>query len=811
MTVRHELRQAARALRRAPAFTFISVATLALAIGGCVAIFTVVNAVLLAPLPYRQPGRLVVIHEDAAMAAKLQEPWIPDNPEQFHAWRQRARAFSGMAIAQGGRMDLTQAGQPPAQLKAGRVSANFLPLLGARLELGRNFRPSEDAPNGPPVVILTHRLWAARFHSDSAIVGKIVTLNNQPHTVVGVLASGFRWPFRGGFITGRPGLLAPIGIAYHGPSADSLAGDYNYQVIARLRPGMTAAQATAQLDAIENQLTHRYAPSAQIWTILTPVQTALAGSARQGLWLLLAAVLAVLLIGCVNLANLALARATGRTREMGVRAALGAGRAGLMRSQFAESFLLALAGGAAGLLLAWWGEAALLAWIPAGWTPAHGVPWDWRVAGFAAAVTMVSAILFGVAPAWRAGRADPQLALASGGRSLSESRPARRWREALVAAEVALGAVLLIAAGLFLRSLWTLTGRPSGIRIRHVLTVQLVLPGSSYYQKNAAILRFDGQVLANLRAVPGVAHAALISSLPLAGDAWFDGIQIPGRHLPAEQQPLAQVRFVSPGVFSTLGIHILRGRGFAAADQQAAPNEAVISRHMARAIWPGQSPIGKTFSDGSAQLRVVGIAADVLERPTERPANVVYQPYWTFPWVETVVAVRSRLAPATLAPEIQLAVWKVDPTVPVQNFKTMDHVAAAALGPQRFEASLLALFAAAALLLAGLGVYGVVAYSVGRRTQEIGIRSALGARPGALAGEVIRQAIAPVVVGLVIGVAAALAAGRLVASLLYAVTPSDPATIAVVAAALLAAGALAAWLPARRAARTDPAAALRES
>jgi predicted permease len=809
MTAWRELRQAARSLRQAPAFTFIAVATLALAIGACVAIFTVVNAVLLAPLPYRQPGRLFVIHEDAAMAAKLQEPWIPDNAEQFHVWRQRARAFSGMAIAQGGRMDLTQSGEPPAQLNVGRVSANFLPLLGARLQLGRNFRPSEDVPTGPPVVILTHRLWVARFHSDPAIVGKIVTLDNHPHTVVGVLAPGFRWPFRGGFITGQPRLLAPIGLGYSGPV--HMGSDYNYQVIARLRPGVTAAQATAQLDAIENQLTHRYAPSVHIWAILTRVQTALAGSARQGLWLLLAAVLAVLLIGCVNLANLALARATGRTREMGVRAALGAGRAGLMRSQFAESILLAIAGGTVGLLLAWWGEAALLAWIPAHWAPPGGVPWDWRVAGFAAAVTMVSAILFGVAPAWRAGRADPQLALASGGRSLSESRSARRWREALVAAEVALGAVLLLAAGLFLRSLWTLTGRPSGIRTSHVLTVQLVLPGSSYYQKNAAILRFDGRVLAHLRALPGVAHAALISSLPLAGDSWFDGIQIPGRHLPAEQQPLAQVRFVSPGVFSTLGIRILRGRGFAAADQQAAPHEAVISRHMARALWPGQSPIGQTFSDGSAQLRVIGIAADVLERPTERAANVVYQPYWTFPWVETVVAVRSRLAPATLAPEIQRAVWQVDPTVPVQNFKTMDHVATAALGPQRFEASLLALFAAAALLLAGLGVYGVVAYAVSRRTQEIGIRAALGARPGALAVEVIRQALAPVAIGLLIGVAAALAAGRLVASLLYAVAPSDPPTIAAVVAALLAAGALAAWLPARRAAHTDPAAALRES
>lgn len=810
MTPWRELRQAARSLRQAPAFTLIAVATLALAIGACVAIFTVVNAALLAPLPYRQPGRLLVIHEDAAMAAKLQQPWIPDNAEQFHAWRQRARAFSGMAIAQGSRMDLAQPGQPPAQINAGRVSANFLSLLGARLQLGRNFRPSEDVPNGPPVVILTHRLWAARFHSDPAILGKIVTLDNHAHTVVGVLAPGFRWPFRGIFITGRPSLLAPIGLAYRALSADSLGGDYNYQVIARLRPGMTVEQASAQLDAIENQLTHRFEPSVHIWTILTPVQTALAGSARQGLWLLLAAVLAVLLIGCVNLANLALARATGRGREMGVRAALGAGRAGLMRSQFAESLLLAVAGGAAGLLLAWWGEAALLAWIPAGWTPPHGVPWDWRVAGFAAAITIVSAVLFGLAPAWRAGRADPQLALASGGRSLSESRSARRWREALVAAEVAVGAVLLIAAGLFLRSLWTLTGRPSGIRTSHVLTVKLVLPGSSY-QKSAAILRFDRQVLANLRAAPGVAHAALISSLPLAGDTWFDGIQRPGQHLPPDQQPEAQVRFVSPGVFSTLGIRILRGRGFAAADQKASPNEAVISRHMARALWPGQSPIGQTFSDGNAQLRVVGIAANVLERPTEHPANVVYQPYWTFPLEETVVAVRSRLAPATLAPEIQHAVWKVDPTVPVQSFKTMNHVAAVALGSQRFEASLLALFAAAALLLAGLGVYGVVAYSVGRRTQEIGIRSALGARPGALAGEVIRQAMAPVVIGLVLGVAAALVAGRLVASLLYAVAPSDPATISVVAAALLAAGVLAAWLPARRAARTDPAAALRES
>ncbi|MGH9533670.1 MAG: ABC transporter permease [Terriglobales bacterium] len=809
MTVWRELRQAARSLGRAPAFTAVALATLALAIGASVAIFTVVNAVLLAPLPYRQPGRLYVIHEDAAMAAKLQMPWIPDNPQQFHAWRQRARAFAGMAIAQGGRMDLTQPDQPPAQLDAGRVSANFLPLLGTRLELGRNFRPAEDVPNGPPVVILTHQLWASRFHADPAIVGKIVTLNNHPHTVVGVLAPGFRWPFRGIFISGRPSLLAPIGVTYHAPSADSFAGDYNYQVIARLRPGATAAPAAAELDAIENQLTRRYAPNAHIWTILTPVQAALAGAARQGLWLLLAAVLAVLLIGCVNLANLALARATGRIREMGLRAALGAGRGGLLRAQFAESLLLAIVGGAAGLLLAWWGEAALLAWVPAGWAPAGGVPWDWRVAAFAAGITIASAVIFGLAPAWHASRADPQLALASGGRSLSESRSARHRREALVAAEVALGAVLLIAAGLFLRSLWSLTGRPTGIQPEHLLTVKLVLPRASY-QQDAAVRRFYAQALAQLRAAPGVSRAALISSLPLTGDTWIDGIERPGQHPAPGQQPLAQVRFVSPGIFSTLGIQILRGRGFAAADRTASPNEAVISRHMARALWPGRSPVGQTFSDGNAQLRVVGVAANVLERPTERPANVVYQPYWTFPWGVTVVAVRSRLALATLAPEVQRAIWKVDPTVPVQNFKTMGQVAAAALGPERFEANLLALFAAAALLLAGLGVYGVVAYSVGQRTQEIGIRAALGARPGILAGAVLRQALAPVVVGLVAGLVAALAAGRLVASLLYGVAPSDPATLGAVAAALLAAGTLAAWIPAGRAARSDPAAALRQ-
>ena len=407
MTPWRELRQAARALRQAPAFTLIAVATLALAIGACVAIFTVVNAVLLAPLPYRQPGRLLVIHEDAAEVAQLQQPWIPDNPEQFHAWRQRARAFSGMAIAQGGRMDLTQTGQPPAQINAGRVSANFLPLLGARLQLGRNFRRSEDVPNGPPVVILTHRLWAARFHSDPAILGKIVTLNNHPHTVVGVLAPGFRWPFRGIFITGRPSLLAPIGLAYRALSADSLGGDYNYQVIARLRPGMTVEQASAQLDAIENQLTHRFEPSVHIWTILTPVQTALAGSARQGLWLLLAAVLAVLLIGCVNLANLALARATGRGREMGVRAALGAGRAGLMRSQFAESLLLAVAGGAAGLLPASGGAGAPVPGTPLGITAPPGAARGLGLAGAFPPLSILTGAPFCPPPPCRSVLAGP--------------------------------------------------------------------------------------------------------------------------------------------------------------------------------------------------------------------------------------------------------------------------------------------------------------------------------------------------------------------------------------------------------------------
>lgn len=806
-----ELRQAGRRLRRSPGYAAIVLATLAVGIGASVAIFTVVNAVLLAPLPYRQPGRLFVIHENSPQAARMQEPWIPDNAAQFHLWQQRAPAFAGMAIAQDGRLDLSQPGQPPALLAAGFVSANLLPLLGSRLAFGRNFTAAEDAPHGPPAVILAHRLWTSRFHADPAIVGKTILLDGRPRTIVAVLAAGFRWPFRAN--AGPPQVLEPLGLKFL-PPGQTIGGDYNYAVIGRLRPGLTAAQARAQLDTIENQLTRRYAPQAHLWTVLTPVQTALAGAARQGLWLLLWAILAVLLIGCVNLANLSLARATGRRREMGVRAALGAGRAALVRAQLGESMLLAAVGGLAGVFLAWWGEAALAALLPQPWLPgatasAGAGHWDWRVLAFAAGLTSASALIFGWAPAWRAGRADPQLALASGGRSLSESRSARRWREILVAAEVGLGAILLFAAGLFLRSLWNLAGRPSGIQPAHTLTAQLVLPAAAY-APDAKIVRFDARVLRAVRAIPGVQHAALISSPPLSGDTWFDGIQIPGRPAPAFQRPIAQIRFVSPGLFATLGIRLWRGRGFAAADQKASPHEAVISRQMARALWPGQDAIGRIFTAGSAQLRVIGIANDVLEQPTEAPPNVVYQPYWTFPWGRMVLAVRSRLPPAALAPEMQRAVWKVDPSVPVEHLQTMDQVAAKAIAPQRFEASLLGLFAMAALLLAALGVYGVVAYSVGRRTQEIGIRSALGARPGALARSVLRQALRPVAIGLAAGLAAALAIGRLIASLLFGVGAADPATFAAVVVVLLAAGALAAWLPARRAAGVDPARALRQ-
>lgn len=803
-----ELRQAARRLGRTPGYTAIVLATLALGIGASVAIFSVVNAVLLAPLPYRQPGQLYVIHEDFPLAAKIEMSWAPVNADQFHLWEQRSRAFAGMAIAQDGHVDLTQPGEAPALLDAGYVSASLLPLLGARLALGRNFTGAEGQPNGPPVVILTHRLWVARFHADPAIIGKVVVLNNHPQTVVGVLAARFRWPFRGMFAAGPPRILAPLGLKYQ-PAGTTLGSDYNYQVIARLRAGATAVEAQAQLDAIENQLTRRYAPAAHIWTILTPVGTALAGSARQGLGLLLLAVLALLLIGCVNLANLSLARANGRMRETGIRAALGAGRSGLMAAQMAESALLAVIGGAAGLLLAWWGEAALLAWVPAAWAPAGGVHWDGRMAAFALALVVGSALVFGAAPAWRQSRADPQLALAAGGRAQTETREARRWGEILTGAEVALAAVLLVAAGLFLRSLWNVTSRPSGIQPEHTLTVQLLLPSATYNQ-DAKITAFYAGALAKVRAIAGVRHAAVILSLPLSGDSWFDGIQLPGRQRPGGQRPIAQVRFVSPGIFSTLGIRLLRGRGFVAADQKASPNEAVISLHMARTLWPGRDPVGQTFRDNGPPMRVIGVAGDVLETPTEAPPNVVYQPYWTFPFPRTILAVRSALPAATLAPEIRRAVWSIDPTVPVEHFNTMEQVADHAVGTQRFEASLLGLFAAAALLLAGLGVYGVVSYSVGRRRQEIGMRAALGARPAALAGAVLRQALRPVAIGLAVGIAAALALGQLVASLLFGVQPADPLTLLAVVLVLLAAGVLAAWLPARRAAALDPAQALRQ-
>ncbi|MGH9489622.1 MAG: ABC transporter permease [Terriglobales bacterium] len=802
-----ELRQAAQRLGRTPGYTAIALATLAVGIGASVAIFSVVNAVLLQPLPYRQPGQLFVIHEDAPLAAKANLPWIPVNADQFRLWRQRVTAFSGMAIAQDGHMDLTQLGQAPALLNAGFVSANLLPLLGARLELGRNFTAVEDRPDGPPLAILTHRVWVSRFHADPAILGKIIKLNNHPHTVVGVLGAGFRWPFRGLAASGPPQVLAPLGLKYQ-PPGSTIGYDYNYLVIARLRPGATAAQGRAELDAIENQLTRRYAPTAHLWVVLTPVRAILAGSARQGLGLLLLAVLAVLLIGCVNLASLSLARATGQMREMGIRAALGAGRGGLMAAQMAESTLLAVIGGAAGLLLAWWGEAALLAWVPAAWAPASGVRWDGHMAAFALALIAGSALVFGAAPAWRQSRADPHLALAAGGRAQTETRETRRWGEILTGAEVALGAVLLVAAGLFLHSLWNVAGRASGIQPEHTLTVQLLLPSATYKQ-DQKITAFYASALAQVRAIAGVRHAAMIQSLPLSGDNWFDGIQLPGQQRPANQQPMAQVRFVSPGIFATLGIRLLRGRGFAAADRKSSPHEAVISRQMARALWPGRNPVGQSFSDGTS-LKVIGVAEDVLEKPTEPPPNVVYQPYWTFAYPRAILAVRSPLPAAVLAPEIRRAIWKIDPTVPVEHFHTMEQVAGRAIGTQRFEASLLGLFAAAALMLAALGVYGVVSYSVGRRRKEIGVRAALGARPAALAGQVLRQALRPVVIGLAAGIAAALAMGPFAASLLFGVRPADPLTLGLVVVALLAAGLAAAWLPARRAARMDPARALRQ-
>ncbi len=795
-----------RMLRKSPGFTTVAVLILALGIGANTAIFSMINGVLLQPLEYTHPRRLVAIQELVPQMAR-KYPMLPVNAESYWAWSRHAKSLSGIAAITSNTLNLTGAGEP-ARLHADYITANLLAVLGVQPRLGRGFLPDDDQAGHGHEAILTNTLWRTRFHGDPGIIGQSITLNGSPYTVVGVLPPSFHFP------AGNE-LIPLIDL---GPQADLFVplvfekgqriapGGFNYGAIARLSPGVSRSLATAELDLILSRLPNERAVFPQIRALVLPLRDMMVRSSKLALWTLFAAVLAVLLIICVNLANLMLTRTTRRAHEAAIRSALGATGGRMLRQSLAETLLLALLGGGAGLLVAHWALRGLLSIAPSSLPRLHDVRLDGTVLGFTLATSVLAGMLAGLLPAWRMAQSHPQDASRPGAGRAGESGKRLRSRELLVGAETALGVMLVIAAGLLLTSFTKLAHVPKGFAVEHVLTVNLQLPAAEYTQGRRRI-QFWRSALTATRELPGVNSSALIDTVPLGGDTNVDPISVPGDNRPIAQQPFANYRRVSPGFFKLLGIPLLRGRELTWAD--AGKAAVVVSASAAKEVWPGRDPIGRTFTRGGGRVRhVVGVVGDTRSLTLfQPPGPMVYQLYHGS--LGASLLVRTRLRPTALAPGLRRAIWKIDPSVPIPRTRSMEQVVSASLAPRRFQMLLISLFALAALLLACLGIYGVVSYSVACRTHEIGIRIALGAPVSDVYRMVLREGLRPVAMGLLVGIVGALALGQAISSLLFDVRPYDPPMLATAVGAVITTAVIACALPARRAAGVDPNVALR--
>jgi predicted permease len=808
-----DLRYSVRMLRRQPGFSVLVVLLVAIGVGANTAIFSLVDAVLLRPLPYANPDRLVVVREVIPALADTY-PSVPAASGDFLLWQARVSAFNAMAAVSAGTETLTGAGDP-ARLEVARVTSTLFPLLGVTPVIGRAFTTVEDQEGRGAVVVLSHGFWIDRFGGDRAILGRRIILNDRPYTMIGVLPTGFALPRHD-----QLGTLAtlPSRVDVYRPAAfnteerQSLADDFNWIALGRLRPGATVEQAESQLNAVQADIVRqlRMPRPMEFKAHVISLQEQIVRQARRGLLLLTWSIGAVLLILCVNLATLLLTRASGRARESAIRTALGASRGRVVRQVVLENLLLAIAGGLLGIAVAWASVGALSASAPVDLPRLDEVRLNGEVLAFGLGLSLLTGVMFSLLPAWRLSRTDPQAALHATARSVSESAGSVRLRSALVTAEVALSTVLLVLAALLTASFLRLTRIDTGFAVEHVVFADLALSTTKYREGSARVQFFD-QLLARLRALPGVGTAALVSHPPLRGEAYVQAVSLEHDTRQLTEVPIANIRLVDPDYFKALHIVLRRGRPFD--DRDRVRSVAVINERTATALWPRQDPLGRRFHHGGndGPLReVVGVVADTREVSLQKTAYfMAYIPYWTIPPSTATVVLRSEIDTGALAGELRKAVWEIDAAVPVPTVTTFSEAVEKAVAPNRFQMLLVGAFAASALLLATLGMYGVPAFSVTRRTQELGIRLALGAPSGSLVRMVVRQGLAPVGVGLVLGVLGALAAGRLVQSLLFDVTATDPWALGSVVGLLAAIALLACYVPARRVTQIDPVQALR--
>lgn len=807
-----DIRYGIRLLTKNPGFTIVAVLTLAFGIGANTAIFSVVNSVLLRPLAFRQPDQLYVIHEIVPQMSRFY-PSLPANLTNFRIWRKECYSFEEIALAESSSLDLTGWGEAE-EVHGIRGSANLLSLLGVRPAIGRSFLPQEDEPGHGHVVILTNRFWQGYFHADPTLVGKTVILDGAPYEVVGILPSSFDFPRQLGMIWQFPDqldFLTPL----NGPKPyeTGLIGEFDYAAIARLKPVVTPEQALADLNVVQARIASEANEGVDLRADLVPLEGEIVGPARRGLIFLLAAVGAVLLIVCANLASLLLTRLPGRLREAAIRTALGATRLRLLCQMLVESLLLGILGGALGIWFASLGVQWLVQAGPVDLPRLSEVHMDGRVLWFAVLLSILTSILFGVVPALRVAQAEPQEALKSGGVATTESRRTRHLRQVLVGLEVGLSTLLLILAGLLTSSLAHLLRSNAGFSVEHELAVSISLPPQSYSQADAR-LRFYNQALDSLRTLPGVRAAGWVSHLPLDGEGQISGVTIPGLNQKALATPPASYRAASPDYIPAMGIPLIEGRQFTEADRGR--KVVVISQSVASRFWPGKNPIGQTLITqwaGEYAAEVIGVLSDVRTVRLDQPAPMmVYVPDWynshSTPTSASFV-VRTTADPDSVAAGARSAIHSVDPDVPIVALRSMAQVVSRSVESRRFQMSLVLTFALSALFLASLGIFGVVAYSVAQRQRELAIRMTLGAQAGDVRGLVLRTGLTPVTIGLASGIAAALVAGKLIRSLLFSVSVMDPLTIACVALVVVFAATMACYVPARKATRVDPMVALR--
>ena len=794
-----------RTLARSPLFAFTAIAALALGIGANAAIYSAVNAILRNPLGLDDPGKVVAIR---VRYGKHNMPSISTSAPDFGDIRASTQIFSKAATLTTADYAYT-GGEMPERLIGAQVSWQWFDVFGVRPMLGRTFVSEEDVPENNRVVVLSHGSWDRLFGRDPAIAGKTIPLNDEPHTVAGVMGPGFRWPNQADF-------WIPIALPEE-RFTERFRHSQQYFTIARLADGVGFEQAAAYVDVITRRVVENSESDySRIsgWSIFaTPFIDQIAGDIRPTLLTLTAAVGFVLLIACSNIAGLMLARVSGRAKEIAVRAALGAGRWRLIRHTLAESLVLAAIGGACGLALAYAGIRYLAVLAPQQLPYRLDVPIDINVLGFTLAVTVLSALLFAAMPAWQATRGTSFDVLKEGGRSGTAGKTRQRLRSALVVGEVALALVLLAGAGLLLRSLSQLQQVNPGFEPEGLMTASLTLPGNRYDTPEKRIA-FHRALVGRLKAIPGVTTAAAISPMPFGGGDWSASFDIEGRQDPPGQPgPHGRIRFVSPDYFTAMGIRLIEGRMFTGHDRKGSEAVAIIDENLARTYWPNESPLGKAIrnDDDEPWYRIVGVVNHVKhsELAADSGKGHYYYPIYQQPVHISQYIVKTGGSPTALTAAIRQAVIAIDPVRPVHDLHTMDELIALSLGAPRFAVTLLGVFAALALGMAALGLYGVISYSVAQRTQEIGIRVALGARQSQVLSSVLARGMRLAAIGIALGLLGSLALSRLLESQLYETSALDPLTFAAVAAVLAAVALLASYLPARRAAKVDPVTALR--